>query len=58
MALEALNRVDSDKFLKFYHEKQREFYNIIVNKNDTQKKLLKGWLNRVDRKEKFLKENL
>ena len=57
MTLEALNSVDSDKFLKFYHEKQREFYNAIVSKNSTQKKFLKGWLNRMVKKEEYIKNN-
>ena len=53
----ALNHVDTDKFLQAYHELQRRFYNSIVASRPTQRVFLKGWLNRVDRKEKFLKEN-
>ena len=53
----ALNHVDTDKFLQVYYELQRRFYNSIVASRPTQRVFLKGWLNRVDRKEKFLKEN-
>ena len=53
----ALNHVDTDKFLQVYHELQRRFYHSIVASRPTQRVFLKGWLNRVDRKEKFLKEN-
>lgn len=57
-SLEALNSVNADDFLRVYHEKQRQFYHNIVKYNPTQKDFLKGWLNRVDRKEKFIKDNL
>ena len=56
--LQALNTVDVNKFLELYHEKQRLFYNNIVKRNPTQKKFLKGWLNRVDRKENYLANNM
>ncbi len=52
----ALNHVDSEKFLKVYHELQRKFYIGIVATRPTQRVFLKGWLNRVDIKEKYLKE--
>ena len=55
--LEALNTVNTDKFLKLYHEVQREFYSTIVSKNNTQKKFLKGWLNRIVKKEEYIKNN-
>lgn len=54
----ALNNVDEKRFLEVYHELQRNFYRSIVRSNPTQKVFLKGWLNRVDRKEKYIKENL
>ena len=55
--IEALNKVNPDEFLKVYHELQRKFYRSIVAARPTQKAFLKGWLNRVDRKEKYIKEN-
>ena len=52
----ALNHVDPEKFLEVYHGLQRKFYRGIVASRPTQKVFLRGWLNRVDRKEKYLKE--
>ena len=53
----ALNHVEAEKFLQVYHDLQRRFYRSIVANRPTQRFFLGGWLNRVDRKEKFLKEN-
>ena len=55
-SLAALNEVDEAKFLEKYHDLQRRFYRVIVANKPSQKVFLKGWLNRVDRKEKYLKE--
>ena len=55
-SLEALNKVDENKFLEKYHDLQRRFYRAIVANKPSQKVFLKGWLNRVDRKENYLKE--
>lgn len=58
--IKALNEVEeqgkSEEFLKNYHNLQRKFYHSVVEYNPTQSDFLKGWLNRVDRKEKYLKE--
>lgn len=55
-SLAALNEVDEAKFLEKYHNLQRRFYRVIVANKPSQKVFLKGWLNRVDRKENYLKE--
>ena len=55
--IEALNKVNPDEFLKIYHDLQRKFYCSIAAARPTQKAFLRGWLNRVDRKERFIKEN-
>ena len=55
-SLAALNEVDENKFLEKYHDLQRRYYRVIVANKPSQKVFLKGWLNRVDRKEKYLKE--
>ena len=58
--IKALNEVEeqgkSEEFLRDYHSIQRKFYHSVVEYNPTQKVFLTGWLNRVDRKEKYLKE--
>ena len=53
---EAINKINPEKFLKEYHEMQRNFYRYLAEKDKSQHDFLKGWLNRVDRKEKFIKE--
>jgi len=54
--LEALNSVDPEKFLEVYHNLQRIYYRSKVESDKTQKGFLAGWLNRVQRKEEYLKD--
>ena len=54
-SLKYFNEVDPEEFLKVYHELQRAFYTSIVDNNPSQKVFLKGWFNRVSRKENFIK---
>ena len=54
--LEAINSVDPEKFLQVYHNLQRIYYRAKVESDKTQEDFLTGWLNRVDRKEQYLKD--
>ena len=54
--LEALNAVDSEKFLEVYHNLQRIYYRSKVEDDRTQERFLTGWLNRVQRKEEYLRD--
>ena len=54
--LEALNSVDPGKFLEVYHNLQRIYYKGKVEADKTQEDFLAGWLNRVQRKEEYLKD--
>ena len=54
--LEALNATDPEKFLEVYHNLQRIYYRSKVADDKTQEKFLAGWLNRVQRKEEYLKD--
>lgn len=54
--INALNLVDTNDFLNEYHKIQKLFYEAIVKTSPTQKKFLRGWLNRITIKIKFLKE--
>ena len=54
--LEAINAIDPKMFLNEYHEMQRTFYKNLAARDSLQEGFLKGWLNRVGRKEKYLKE--
>ena len=54
--IEAINKINPEKFLKEYHEMQRNFYKYLAAKDKSQHDFLKGWLNRIERKEKYLKE--
>ena len=54
--LEALNAVDSEKFLEVYHSLQRIYYRSKVADDKTQENFLAGWLNRVQKKEEYLKD--
>ena len=54
--LEALNATDSGKFLEVYHDLQRIYYKRKVEVDKTQEDFLAGWLNRIQRKEEYLKD--
>ena len=54
--LEALNSADSEKFLEVYHNLQRIYYKGKVETDRTQEGFLTGWLNRVQRKEEYLRD--
>ena len=55
-SLSALNKVDEVKFLEKYHDLQRRYYRSKVEADSTQEDFLAGWLNRVQRKEEYLKD--
>ena len=54
-SIEAINSINPEIFLTLYHELQRKFYQSIVDHNSSQSVFLKGWLNRVIRKEEYIK---
>ena len=54
--LEALSTVDPGKFLEVYHNLQRIYYRSKVADDKTQENFLAGWLNRVQKKEEYLKD--
>lgn len=54
-SIQAINSINPEIFLTQYHELQRKFYQAIVDYNSSQKVFLKGWLNRVARKEEYIK---
>ena len=54
-SIEAINSIRPEMFLNQYHVLQRRFYQAIVDHNASQKVFLKGWLNRVVRKEEYIK---
>ncbi len=56
--LAAMNSVEPDLLLKEIHTAQRGYYNYLADRDPSQKVFLKGWMNRVDRKEDFIKKNL
>ena len=53
-SIEAINAINPEMFLTQYHDLQRKFYHAIVNSNSSQSVFLKGWLNRVIRKEEYI----
>ena len=53
-SIEAINSINPEMFLTQYHDLQRKFYHAIVNSNSSQSVFLKGWLNRVIRKEEYI----
>ena len=54
--LEVLNATDPEKFLEVYHNLQRIYYKEKVEADRTQEGFLIGWLNRIQRKEEYLKD--
>ena len=54
-SIQAINSINPEMFLTQYHELQRKFYQAIVDHNASQIVFLKGWLNRVTRKEEYIK---
>ena len=54
--LETLNSADPEKFLEVYHNLQRIYYKGKVEADRTQEGFLTGWLNRVQRKEEYLRD--
>ncbi len=54
-SIQAINSINPEIFLTQYHELQRKFYQAIVNHNASQSVFLKGWLNRVIKKENYIK---
>ena len=54
-SIQAINSINPEMFLTQYHELQRKFYQAIVEHNASQIVFLKGWLNRVARKEEYIK---
>ena len=53
--LDAVNSVDPLQFCNTYSQIQRNGYNRIVENDPTQRKYLKGWMGRVDRKDAFIR---
>ena len=56
--LEAINAIDPKMFLNEYHEMQRTFYKNLAARDSSQEGFLKGWLNRIEIKEKYIEKEL
>ena len=56
--LEVINGINPEAFLKEYHEIQRIFYKNLAARDSSQEGFLKGWLNRVKIKEKFIEKEM
>lgn len=54
--IEAANMKKGEDILKIYHEYQRQYYKNLATRKPSQKKFLRGWLNRVEEKEKYIEE--
>ena len=45
----ALEQANEDEFVKVFLQKRKNFFNAIVKNNPSQRKFIKGWLNRIEK---------